>query len=117
MVGRGINKQKAIGLLCRLFDENKLSFRDIAKLKEYFDEAVNACDEERRDMEGEHAMGRGAFPTLPSRDTEEDFLAVTERKIAQKLEAKGVIASGRALTALAEITAEETELEDIYYTD
>lgn len=110
-----MTREDAIRLLCNLFDDNKLSFRNIALLKKHFDEAVEACNEGREEMEADHCNGCGAFPTLPSRDVEEDFLSDTACTISNKLKAKGVIASGKALQALAEITADETDLEDFYY--
>lgn len=52
-----ISKHKSISLLVQLFDDNKLTFREIALLRQVFDEAVVACNEGRSDIEADYNMG------------------------------------------------------------
>jgi len=112
-----MNREKAIGLLLHLFDENKLTFKQMKILQSHFNDAVLECDQERSDIEAEYFMGRGSSPSLPSKDTEDDFYAVKGVKVADKLRTKGVIASDKAVAAVVDIITEDTASEDFYFLD
>ena len=112
-----ISKDQSISLLVQLFDNNKLTFRDIALLRKVFDEAVVACNEGRTDIEADFNMGRGAHPTLPSQDIEDDFYYTLEVEAEQSLAKHGIRASGLALSAVVDFAVEKAEFEpaDFYH--
>jgi hypothetical protein len=112
-----ISKDQSISLLVQLFDNNKLTFREIALLRKVFDEAVAACNEERADIEADYNMGRGAPPTLPSQDIEDDFYYTLEAEAEQSLAKHGIRASGPALSAVVDFAVEKAEYEasDFYH--
>lgn len=113
-----LSKQDAISILVRLFDDNKLTFRNMALLKSVFDEAVDYCNECRSEMIAEqYKKGFGIPSTLPDRDTEDDFYLGLETKAEQVLKDKGVRASGKALEAITELLADESgyTTEDFFY--
>ena len=114
-----MTKDEAITTLVQLFDEHKLTFRNIKLLREVFDEAVLACDEQRSENEANYHMGRSAMPSLPSRNVEDDFYDAMESRAQQRLKKAGVAASGKALAAVTEFAIELAEFtpRDFYLID
>ena len=112
-----ISKHKSISLLVQLFDDNKLTFREIALLRQVFDEAVVACNEARSDIKADYHMGRGAHPELPSQSIEDDFYYTMEAQAEQRLAIHGIGASGPALSAVVDFAVEKAEFEprDFYF--
>lgn len=110
-----IRKQQAIEMLVKLFDDNKLSFRDIRVLKDCFDLAASTCNEERSSSIAEWQMGRSAKPLLPDLDAEDNFWYNLEQQAEQQLQNKGIKASPKAIAAIAEVAAEiaEFDVEDM----
>ena len=113
-----LSKQDAISMLVCLFDDNKLTFRNMALLKSVFDEAIEACNEERSEKIAEQ-YNKGFYvpDTLPDRDIEDDFYLGLQAKAESTLNSKGIIASGKALDAITELLAEESgySVEDFFY--
>lgn len=112
-----ISRDQAVAMLVQLFDNNRLSFREIELLRTVFDKAVESCDEDRAEAEAGYHMGRGAHPTLPSRTVEEDFRYTMEAQAQHSLERQGIRASDRALAAIADFAIEKAEFEtqDFYH--
>lgn len=113
-----LSRQEAISMLVNLFDDNKLTFRNVALLKSVFDEAVECCNEGRSEVISEcYKKGLGAPGALPDRDTEDDFYLGLETKAEQVLKDKGIRASGKYLEAIAELLADESgcTTEDFFY--
>ena len=112
-----ISKNTAISLLVQMFDSNNLTFREIALMRQVFDDAVESCNESRSELEAEYGMGRGAHPVLPSKDTEEDFYSVMESQASHLLAERGIKASGKALEAIVDFAVDKAEYEpsDFYY--
>jgi hypothetical protein len=112
-----ISQDQAVAMLVQLFDNNKLSFREIELLRQVFDQAVAACDEDRAETEADYRMGRGAHPTLPSRTVEEEFRYTMEAQAQHSLARQGIQASDRALAAIADFAIETAEFEtkDFYH--
>ena len=113
-----LRKDEAVAMLLRLFDDNRLSFREINLLRQVFDEAVDICDQERGNIEADYHMGRCGHPELPSRETEDDFYAGIEADAKHELAQKGIHTSDRAIAAIADIIVEKAEydIQDFYYT-
>ena len=112
-----MTKDQAVAMLVQLFDNNNLTFREIAVLKSVFDQAVEACDENRAEAEAGYHMGRGAHPVLPSRHVEDEFWYTIEVEAEHSLAGKGIQASERALSAIADFAIEKAEFEprDFYH--
>jgi hypothetical protein len=112
-----ISRDQAVSMLVQLFDNNRLSFREMALLHTVFDEAVAACDQGRSDAEADYQMGRGAHPTLPSCIVEEEFRYTMEAQARHSLSQHGIQASDRALAAIADFAIEKAEFEtqDFYH--
>lgn len=104
-----MTRDEAITMLVKLFNDNKLTFHNIALLGLVFDEAIVACDEGRSEQEADYYMGRGCEPDLPGKDTEDDFYYTKEVEAETYLASKGVRASGRALTAITDFVVETAE--------
>ena len=112
-----ISRDQAVTMLVQLFDNNRLSFREMALLRQVFDQAVAACDEGRAETEADYHMGRGAHPELPSQTVEEEFRYTIEAEAQHSLERQGIQASDRALAAIADFAIEKAEFEtrDFYH--
>ena len=110
-----ISKQQAVNLLVQLFDNNKLSFRDIQVVKSCFDTAVEACNEARSEAIASWHMGRSAKPLLPDSDAEDNFWYTLQVEAASKLQQKGIKANDKAIAAIAEVAADiaEFDVEDM----
>jgi len=106
-----ITKDAAIQLLVDLFNSNNLSFRDISKIKQVFNEAVEVCNESRSEDEADYLMGRSGQPSLPSKDTEDDFFYNLEVKAEQSLLKRGIKPSSRAIEAIVDFAYDEAEYE------
>lgn len=105
-----ITHEEAVAILLRLFHNEELTFRSIAKLKDAFDEAVIACNQERINEEADYYDGRKGMPNLASKDTEDDFYAAIEHKVQDKL------GSDTDASAIADmiIDAAEYSVRDFY---
>ena len=102
-----MDKTTAIGMLVNLFDDNKLTFRDMLLLKKVFDEAIEVCNEERSEKIADYDMGRKPCPNLADRDLEDSFYYTVEADINNRLQKKGFTINSEGLTALAEIVIEK----------
>ncbi len=109
-----MNKDQAISLLTTLFNDHKLTFRQIQLLKEVFDLAVEETDEYRQNLEAEYHQGRGPHPVLPSKDTEDDFYLTMANKARDRIKQP---ISEATLNAIVDFAVEEAEYtpKDFYY--
>lgn len=113
-----ITKDEAIALLLNLFDDNKLTFRNMALLKSVFDEAVEACNDSRESMEAEYHMGQKPLPSLFSRDTEDDFYGAIETDVRKALSTNGATENEKTIEIITDLVVEKSGYtqEDLYFT-
>jgi len=110
-----LSKDDAISILMRIFDDHKLSFRDMNLLKQVFDEAISNVDTERSNMLAEYYMGRSGFPSLFPKDIEDQFILSLESNIEDHLSKDGIVASKRAVESITNLLLKDVDTADFYY--
>lgn len=105
-----LSKSDAIEVLVRLFNDNQLTFRDIAVLKSVFDQAVKTCNDGREEDEAEYHMGRAVMPRLASQSTEDDFYFTAQVRVETSLRDDGVVLPEKTLAAVTKVIVDKCEL-------
>ena len=104
-----LSRENAVRMLVSLFEENKLSFRNMQQLKEVFDEAIETCDEIRSEAIADWKMGRSAKPNLADQDTENDFYYNMQVKAEDTFAKSGIKASSRAIKVVVDFAIDEAD--------
>lgn len=112
-----LSDEDAVNLLVRLFEENKLTFRDMNILKRVFDAAVEACDEARSEAIADWRMGRVGKPYLADLSTEDNFYYNIKVEAELELAKSGIKASDRAIEAISDFVSNKVgyDSEDFFY--